>query len=118
MKNIIVFAFVGALAVVSVAEEPSVKPVEKTMPVARCQAILKNGSQCPYPAGKDEQFCWRHRGAAKKWNDTMADANKGANDAIKATRTWTTNAWENTKKAVDGARTGLIEMLGGKDAKK
>jgi len=102
--------------------------VEETMSVARCQAIIKKGKQCPYPAESGKIYCWRHRGAVKAINETVDDAGKGAKEMWTDTKTATTNAWHHTKNgavsawdatkdAVDEARVGLVELLGGKDAK-
>ena len=91
----------GFAALTSVATD-AVK-VEKTMSVSRCQAVLKDGSQCKYQAENGKDFCWRHRGAAKALRDTWDDAGEGANKAWKSTKTWSTNAWENTKSGANKA---------------
>ena len=103
--------------------------VEKTMVVSRCQAMLADGTQCAHQAGEGETCCWRHRGAVKAVNDTVKDAGEGGKKAWQSTKTWSSNTWSSTKsgwnKAVDvtketfdDARVGMIELLGGKDAKK
>ena len=85
--------------------------VEATMAVARCQAILKDGMQCPYEAPKGGKFCWRHRGAVKAMNETMDDAGEGAGKAWQSTKTWSTNAWESTKRGTNKAWTSTKEAF-------
>lgn len=92
---------VGLVALLSVADE-AVK-VEKTMSVSRCQAVLKDGSQCRHQAESGRDFCWRHRGAAKAIREKWAEASEGANRAWKSTKTWSTNAWESTKTGANRA---------------
>lgn len=94
-------ALVGLAALLSVAEE-AVK-VEKTMTVSRCQAVLKDGSQCRHQAENGKDFCWRHRGAAKAIRETWTEAGEGANGAWKSTKTWSSNAWESTKSGANKA---------------
>ena len=126
MKTPLVLLVAGMCGV-AVAATNAVQVVG-TMTVRRCQAVLKDGRQCPYQAEGGQDFCWRHRGAAKAVKDAVDDAGKGANQAWQATKTWSTNAWQTTRDGVDkamdatrdaveDARVGLVEMLGGKDAK-
>jgi len=90
--------------------------VEKTMTVSRCQAILKDGKQCTNQVGKDEKFCWHHRGAVKAVNETLDDAGAGMKKGWKCTKTWSTNAWEKTKGGVREALDATEDAL--KDARK
>ena len=102
--------------------------VEKTMTVNRCQAVLKDGSQCKSKAEEGKDFCWMHQ-TAQAVNETLTGTQKGGKKVWQSTKTWSTNAWESTKSgwnravdatkdSVEGARIGLVELLGGKDAKK
>jgi len=102
--------------------------VEKTMVVQRCLATDGKGKQCQHPAESGKSFCWRHRGFVGAVNETFSDAGKGAGEAWQSTKRFSTNvwqktksgarsAWDGTKDAADGARVGLVELLGGKDAK-
>jgi len=104
-------------------------PVETTMVVKRCIATDDKGRQCVYQAEKDKDYCWRHRGFVGAMGETLTDAGKGAGEAWQSTKQFSTNAWQktksgaktvwdNTKDTADGARVGLVELLGGKDAKK
>ena len=110
------------------ATETKVK-VEKTMSVNRCQAILESGRQCPNEAPRGEACCWKHRGVVKVLDDTVTDAGKGAGKTWQSTKTWSTNAWESAKSgarramdataaAFEEARTGMNDLLGGKDDEK
>ena len=92
--------------------------VAKTMTVVRCQHVIEDGRQCVYQAEKGKLFCWRHQGAAKAVGEAWRGAGKSADRAWSSTVQWSTNAWNATKGAADDARIGLVEMLGGKDAKK
>ena len=125
-SHFLIFAVVSCMGIASTGAEPK---VERTLSVPRCQAVLDSGKQCPYQAQKGERYCWRHRGAVKVINETMTDAGKGANRAWQSTRTWTTNAFESakngasravdaTEKALEEARVGLNDLLGGKEPKK
>lgn len=92
--------------------------VAKTMTVVRCQYVIEDGRQCVYQAEKGKLFCWRHQGAVKAVGEAWRGAGKSADRAWSSTVQWSTNAWNATKDAADDARIGLVEMLGGKDAKK
>ena len=85
--------------------------VETTMSVARCQAVQKDGKQCPRQAPKGEKFCWRHRGAVKAVNETLDDAGEGAGKTWQSTKTWSTNAWETTKRGTNRAWTSTKEAF-------
>ena len=128
MQNIVVIAVLGMIATSALFTKDPDKKVEKTMTVNRCQAVLKDGSQCDRQAAAGKKFCWRHD-AAKSADEAAKDVSEGSKKAWQSTKTWSTNAWESTKsgwnKAVDatkesfdGARVGMVELLGGKDAKK
>ena len=117
----------GVVAASVLFEKKDPDKVEKTMTVNRCQAVLKDGTQCKSRAEDDKDFCWRHQ-TAKAVNETLTDAKEGGKKAWESTKTWSTNAWESTKsgwnkavdatkESVDGARVGMVELLGGKDAK-
>ena len=133
MQNLICAVVLGVVATGALftkdpakAKEPA--RVEPTMSVARCQAVLKDGSQCPHQAEDGKRFCWRHTGAVKAVNETVRDAGEGSRRAWQSTKTWSTNAWQATKsgwnkavdatkESLDGARVGMVELLGGKDAR-
>jgi len=115
-----IFAASGAVAATNC--------VERTMVVKRCCATDDKGRQCQNPAEKGKDFCWRHRGFVGAMNETLDDAGKGAGEAWQSTKQFSTNvwqktksgamsAWDTTKDAADGARVGLVELLGGKDDK-
>jgi len=117
---------VGVLSVVAVCVAAD-KP-EKTMQVARCQAVDEKGVQCKYSADAGKEYCWRHRGFVKSMNDAANDTSKGASKSWESTKQWSTNAWQktkagaqsawdSTKAAADEARVGIVELFGGKDAK-
>ena len=136
MQNLICVVLFGVVATsVLFTKDPAKKPmkdsvkVEDSMVVRRCQAELEDGSQCTHQAEKGKKFCWRHSEVATAVNKTMKATADGSQKAWQSTKTWSTNAWESTKfgwnKAVDatkesfdGARVGMVELLGGKDAKK
>lgn len=91
--------------------------VKETMVVARCQAILKDGRQCERQAEQGKRFCWRHSGAARAVDRSMDSAGRWTTNAWEQTKSGTAKAWKATKDAFDGARVGMIEMFGGKDAR-
>ena len=74
--------------------------VEKTMTVNRCQAVLKDGTQCKSQAEDGKDFCWKHR-TAKAVNEALTETKEGSKKVWESTKTWSTNAWESTK---SGAR--------------
>ena len=128
MQNLICAVALGVVATGVLFEKKEPDKVEKTMIVNRCQAVLKDGTQCRSLAEDGKDFCWKHR-AAKAVNETLTDTKEGGKKAWESTKAWSTNAWESTKsgwnKAVDAtkdsmdsARVGMLELLGGKDAKK
>ena len=128
MQNLIGIVLLGVVATSALFTKDPAKRVERTMAVNRCQAVLKDGSQCDRQAADGKKFCWRHD-AAKSADETAKGVSEGGKKAWQSTKTWSTNAWESTKsgwnKAVDatkdsfdGARVGMVELLGGKDAKK
>ena len=127
MQNLICVVALGIVAVGALSTKDTDR-VEKTMTVNRCQAVLKDGSQCRNQAETGKEFCWKHR-TAKAVDDTMKDAGEGGKKVWQTTKTWSTNVWESTKsgwnKAVDAtreslddARVGMGELFGGKDVKK
>lgn len=102
--------------------------VEKTMVVKRCLAKDAKGRQCKHMAEDGSSYCWRHCKAMRSLQKSADDTSKSANEAWQSTKQWSTNAWEQTKSglqsawdgtkdAADGARVGIVEMFGGKDAK-
>ena len=128
MQSVVLAVALGVVATSAVPVKKVPDKVEKTMTVNRCQAVLKDGSQCKGKAEDGKDFCWKHR-TAKAVNETLTDAKEGGKRAWQSTMTWSTNAWESTKSgwnkavdatkdSVDGARVGMVELLGGKDAKK
>ena len=127
MQNLIGIVLLGAVATGASIAKPGPGKVEKTMTVNRCQAVLKDGSQCGRQADEGRNYCWQHR-TVKAVNMTVKGAGDGGRKAWESTKSWSTNAWEATKsgwnKAVDatkdsfdGARVGVVELFGGKDAK-
>lgn len=89
---------VGVLAESFASTTNAAQPkVDKTMTVARCQAIMKDGSQCPHPASEGKDRCWRHRGAVNAVGNAFDDAGKEAGEAWLSTKDWSTNAWRTTK---------------------
>lgn len=126
-KKIVFIAAVLSAAAVTVASTNGAG-VAKTMVVRRCQAV-RNGLQCVDPAQTGSDYCWKHRGLARVVGEASESAAEGvrsawnsarggATNAWAATRSGATNVWKRTKAAADGARVGLIEMLGGTDGKK
>ena len=128
MQNLICAVALGVVATSALFEKKDPDRVERTMTVNRCQAVLKDGTQCKSRAEDGKDFCWKHQ-TAKAVNETLTDTKEGGKKAWMSTKTWSTNAWESTKSGwnkavdatksgVDGARVGMVELLGGKDAKK
>ena len=127
MQNLICAVVLGVIATSVLFTKKDPDKVEKTMTVNRCQAVLKDGTQCKSRAEEGKDFCWKHR-TAKAFNETLTDTKEGSKKAWESTKTWSTNAWESTKsgwnkavdatkESVDGARVGMVELLGGKDAR-
>ena len=126
MQNLICAVALGVVAAGALfTKDPS--KVEKTMTVNRCQAVLKDGSQCKSPAEEGKDFCWRHR-TASAIHDTLKDTKEGGKKAWESTKTWSTNAWESTKSGAhevwqatkdraEEARAGWNDLFGGKDVK-
>ena len=128
MQNLLLAAVLGVIATSALFVKKDPDKVERTMTVNRCQAVLKDGTQCKSQVEGGKDFCWKHR-TAKAFNETLADTKEGSKKAWESTKSWSTNAWESTKAgwnkavdatkdSVDGARVGMVELLGGKDAKK
>ena len=126
MQNLICVVVLGVIATGALFTKDPAK-VEKTMTVNRCQAVLKDGSQCKSPAEKGKDFCWRHR-TANAIHDTFNDTKTGGKKAWESTKTWSSNAWESTKSGAqeawqatkdraEEARVGWKELFGGKDGK-
>ena len=101
MKRFLAFVLVGMLfpAFAETGKSPAGQ-VERKMTVPRCRAVLENGSQCPNQACKGKAHCWRHRGLAKD-----------ATDSWKATKTWSTNALEKTRRATEKATRSTQEAF-------
>jgi len=102
--------------------------VEKTMTVARCQAVGKDGRQCTQRVEDGKTYCWRHQ-SQKNLNEMADDTARGASETWQATKTWSTNAWEKTcsgamsavqatEDAAKSLRKDFIEMFGEKNASK
>lgn len=98
--------------------------IEKTMTVSRCQAVLKDGSQCDRQVEAGRPFCWQHR-ASKAVDQAVKGVGDGSQKAWKDTKAWSTNTWESmrsgwnkavdaTKDSVKGVRKGMAEFIGGK----
>lgn len=111
-----VFACCVATALSALCAETNT--VAKTMIVGRCQYVIEDGRQCVYQAEEGKLFCWRHQGAVKAAGEAWRGAGKSVDRAWSSTVQWSTNAWNATKGVADDARIVLVEMLGGKDAKK
>ena len=118
MMKVMTAVFACCVATAATVLCAETNTVAKTMTVVRCQYVLEDGRQCVYQAEKGKLFCWRHQGAAKAVGEAWRGAGKSADRAWSSTVQWSTNAWNATKGAADDARIGLVEMLGGKDAKK
>ena len=128
MQSLVLAVALGFVTASALFVKKTPAKVEKTMTVNRCQAVLKDGSQCKGKAEDGQDFCWKHR-ATKAVSETLMDTKEGGKKAWQSTKTWSTNAWETTKSgwnkavdatkdSIDGARVGMVELLGGKDAKK
>ena len=127
MQNLICLALLGVVATGAFFTKDPAK-VKKTMVVKRCQAVLEDGSQCQHQAESETDYCWRHQGAVKAVNETMKDAREGGKRAWASTKSWSSNVWESTKsgwnrtvdattESLDDVRVGMVELLGGQDAK-
>ena len=128
MQNLICAVVLGVIATSALFEKKDPGKVEKTMTVNRCQAVLKDGTQCKSQAEDGKDFCWKHR-TAKAFNETLTDTKEGSKKAWESTKTWSSNAWEsaksgtkeawqNTKDRAKEAQEGWNEVFGGKGAKK
>lgn len=96
MQNLISAVVLGVIATSTLFVKKDPDKVEKTMTVNRCQAVLKDGTQCKSQAEDGKDFCWKHR-TAKAFNETLTDTKEGSKKAWESTKTWSTNAWESTK---------------------
>ena len=96
MQNLICAAVLGVIATSALFEKKDSDKVEKTMTVNRCQAVLKDGTQCKSQVEDGKDFCWKHQ-TAKAVNETLTDTKEGSKKAWESTKTWSTNAWESTK---------------------
>ena len=96
MQNLICAVVLGVIATSALFVKKDSDKVEKTMTVNRCQAVLKDGTQCKNQAEDGKEFCWKHR-TAKAVNETLTDTKEGGKKAWESTKTWSTNAWESTK---------------------
>jgi len=106
MKAVSTVAFVMLASVTLLAADK----VQKTMTVRRCQAILKDGKQCPNQASDGADHCWKHRGE-KSVRSAADDVSTGAIKAWSSTKTWTTNAWQSTKSGANEAWTSTGEAF-------
>ena len=96
MQNLICAVALGVIATGALFAKKNPDKVEKTMTVNRCQAVLKDGTQCKSQAEEGKDFCWKHR-TAKAVNDTLTDTKEGSKKAWESTKSWSSNAWESTK---------------------
>ena len=96
MQNLALAVVFGVVVASALFEKKDPDKVEKTMTVNRCQAVLKDGSQCKRQAEEGKDFCWTHQ-TAKTVNETLTDTKDGSKKAWESTKTWSTNAWESTK---------------------
>ena len=95
MQNLICAVVLGAVATGALFTKDADK-VEKTMTVNRCQAVLKDGTQCKSQAEDGKDFCWKHR-TVNAVNETLTDTKEGSKKAWESTKSWSTNVWETTK---------------------
>lgn len=91
--------------------------VEKTMTVARCQAILKDGTQCRYQAESGQTYCWRHRGLVKKAKSTWTNATAKADSTWERTKKGANEAWTATCDAFSEAGEEFVKLFKGKTQK-
>ena len=96
MQNLICVVVLGVVSASALFVKKDPDKVEKTMTVNRCQAVLKDGTQCKSQAEDGKDFCWKHQ-TAKAVNETLTDTKEGSKKAWESTKTWSTNAWESTK---------------------
>ena len=127
MHNLTLAIVLGVVATSALFVKKHPDKVERTMTVNRCQAVLKDGTQCKSRAEEGKDFCWKHQ-TANAVNETLTDTKEGGKKAWESTKTWSTNAWESTKSGAkeawqntkDRAREvqeGWNELFGGKDKK-
>ena len=127
MQNLICAVALGVVATSALFVKKDPDRVERTMTVNRCQAVLKDGTQCKSQAEEGKDFCWKHR-TANAVNETLTDTKEGGRKAWESTKTWSSNAWEstrsgakdawqNTKDRAKEVQEGWNELFG-KDAKK
>ena len=102
MQNLICAVALGVLATSALFVKEDPDRVEKTMTESRCQAVLKDGTQCKSQAEDGKDFCWKHR-TAKAFDETLTDTKEGSKKAWESTKTWSTNAWESTKSGAKDA---------------
>ena len=96
MQNLICAVALGVIATSALFVKKGPDKVEKTMTVNRCQAVLKDGTQCKSQAEDGKDFCWKHQ-TAKAVNETLTDTKEGSKKAWESTKSWSSNAWESTK---------------------
>ena len=127
MQNLICAVALGVVAASALFEKRDPGKVERTMTVNRCQAVLKDGTQCRSQAEDGKDFCWKHR-TARAFNETLTGTREGGRKAWESTKAWSTNAWESTKSGANEAwrntkdrarevQEGWNELFGGKDRK-
>ena len=127
MQNLICVVVLGVVAAGALFEKKDPDKVEKTMTVNRCQAVLKDGTQCKSQAEDGKVFCWKHR-TARAVDETLTDTKEGSKKAWESTKNWSTNAWESTKSGAKEAwqntkdrakevQEGWNELFGSKDRK-
>ena len=102
MQNLICAAVLGVIATSALFVKKDPDKVERTMTVNRCQAVLKDGTQCKSQAEDGKDFCWKHQ-TAKAFDETLTDTKDGSKKAWESTKTWSTNAWESTKSGAKDA---------------
>ena len=123
IKITVILTLAGVCLAVAQEVKPEIgtkakKEVAATMTVTRCRAIVEGGAQCGNQADSGRLYCWKHHGAIRQMRETVDGVGDGAKSAWESTKTWSSNAWESTRGAFDGARVGLVKLLGGKDASK
>lgn len=83
MQNLICAVALGVVATSALFDKKEPDKVEKTMTVNRCQAVLKDGTQCKGQAEDGKDLCWKHQ-TAKAVNETLTDTKEGGKKSKKS----------------------------------
>ena len=103
MQNLICAVALGVVATSALFDKKEPDKVEKTMTVNRCQAVLKDGTQCKGQA----------EGGKKAWESTKT----WSTNAWESTKSGAKEAWQNTKDRAKEVQEGWNEIFG-KESKK